>query len=127
MIIGITGGRDYPRVDRVFAALDSINARERITWVVTGACRDQDGEFRGADKWAMRWAARREVNFKGYPAQFLTYGAAGGPIRNEVWLRAESPRYLLWFPGGRGTEGCKTLAMRMGIPLIEGEAVAGFG
>ncbi len=94
MRVYVGGGRDYNNVDRVEAVLRDLG----ITELATGACK-----WGGADLWAEQWARRHEINYRGYPAKWRTYGNAAGPIRNREGIELFTPELIVAFPGGRGT------------------------
>ena len=96
MRVYVGGGRDYNNVDRIEAVLRDLG----ITELATGACK-----WGGADLWAEQWARRHEINYRGYPAKWRTYGNAAGPIRNREGIELFTPELIVAFPGDIGPHG----------------------
>jgi hypothetical protein len=124
----VTGGRDFADWDFVYATLDALHARTRITLVIHGGCRDDadspSGIYGGADAIADAWARARGVPVQPMPARWRALGFKAGPIRNSKMV-AEGPDRVLAFPGDRGTNDTKTKARRKGIPIIEASPTSG--
>ena len=114
----VTGGRDYPDRDRVFAALDQVLADKGAVWIIHGACcvRGKPTELRGADRWAQEWAQEREQPYTGFPAPWASLGNAAGPARNRQ-MAGLSPNGVVAFKGGSGTQGMIDIAKQAGIPV----------
>lgn len=102
----VCGGRDFADQDVVDNFLDSIV----ITEVIHGGAS-------GADTLAGRWAQRRGVPVKVYPADWNKHGRAAGPIRNQQMLDTEDPTAVIAFPGGRGTADMVRRAEDYGVPI----------
>lgn len=116
MKVLVCGGRDYENWRHVEGMLDLISGLYGpITCVVTGACCDEEGNPRGADWWAERWARKRGVRYAGFPADFKKYGKPAGPMRNQVMLDEQLPSIVLAFPGNRGTANMIGAAERFGL------------
>jgi len=87
--------------------------KDQDTTIIHGACR-------GADRMSGR--AARELGFRivEFPADWATYGRAGGPIRNRVMLDQE-PDLVIAFhvdlSQSRGTADTVREAERRGIPV----------
>lgn len=81
------------------------------------------GDARGVDR-DVAAAARRKrpaLVITTYPANWQLHGKGAGPIRNLTMVTA--CRFLIAFPGGRGTENAVETAQRLGRPvhLVEEE------
>jgi hypothetical protein len=112
----VCGGRDFENWWHVEGMLDLINGMYGpITLVITGACCDKDGNPRGADWWAERWARKRAVRYVGYPANFQKYGKPAGPMRNGFMFGEQVPSIVIAFPGGRGTANMLRVAEDNGL------------
>src|SRR5688572_20452346 len=116
MKVLVCGGRNYQNARHVDGLLDVlVTLHGPITCIVTGACCDSEGNPRGADWWAEKWARKRGVRYVGYPAHFRTMGRAAGPIRNGAMFAEEMPDIVLALPGGSGTAGMIKIAERGGL------------
>jgi hypothetical protein len=62
-----------------------------------------DERYQGADQLAYEWASAHGVPRQAFPARWTTYRRAAGPIRNGQMLAEGEPRWVIAFPGGRGT------------------------
>jgi hypothetical protein len=101
-----TGGRDYANRARVRAVLEDLQPELVI-----------HGAGRGADTLVDEVA--RELGFPvaAFPADWERYGRAAGPKRNREMLDQE-PVLVVAFPGGRGTTGTVSEAVRRGIRVL---------
>lgn len=109
----VCGGRDYRNRERVYYVLDRYHAKHGpIQCVIQGAAD-------GADRWAAEWGFDRGVGVASFPADWKTYGAAAGPIRNQQMLDEARPTVVIAFPGGRGTANMVRQARRRVLPVFE--------
>ena len=116
-VVIVCGGRDYPDRARVFAALDLAHAKQRITLIVHGACRDpRTGKLRGADRWADEWARAHGVWVEMFEAEWQALGPRAGPERNARMVKAGGHGCLA-LPGGAGTSDCSRRCEAAGIPV----------
>lgn len=117
----VCGGRGYNDEVTVFATLDRVYAKRRITLVIQGGAP-------GADALAKRWAAERRVECIEVQADWAAHGRAAGPIRNGQMLDMR-PDGVVAFPGGRGTEDMCRKAAERGVtvwrPILAREAGEG--
>ena len=90
----IAGGRDYRFTVDDWVFLDDIHFVATITEVVSGGAT-------GADAEGERWAKKRGIPVKYFPADWKTHGKSAGPKRNQQM--AEHADAAILFPGGRGT------------------------
>ena len=82
-----------------------------------------EGEAKGADELAKRYAKEKGYVLKPFPADWNKYGKAAGPIRNKAmheFASSFSHRgcILFWDGESRGTAGNFALAKEFGTPLI---------
>lgn len=113
MIILVTGGRDYADQDAVFTTLDAVTAHlPTLDGVVL-----VQGDARGADKLAKRWAEVRGVHCASVPALWNKWPMSAGPKRNSAMLLLK-PDILVAFPGGKGTKDMKDKARLAGIQMV---------
>lgn len=112
MKILVCGGRDYANEVHVFLVLDSFHRKYGISAIVTGAAR-------GADYLAGKWAKKNSIELIEYPADWKKHGKAAGPIRNQEMLEKESPKAVLAFPGGSGTEDMISRSKKVGIDVYK--------
>lgn len=77
MTLIISGGRDRHLSAADLARLDALVEAEHVTEVLHGA-------QRGVDKDADRWARRRKLPVRTFPADWGLHGSAAGPVRNAA-------------------------------------------
>lgn len=85
------------------------------------------GDAPGADRWAAFWGETRGVPVTPFPADWKTFGKAGGPVRNGAMLaglhptlgRLPEPDAVIAFPGGPGTDDMISQARRAGRPVLD--------
>lgn len=121
----VYGGRDYPDIGAVFAALDLVFTKHGPFTLVHGACRATKtaagwdwSTMTGADAHADAWFARRateECVISRWPADW-TNGRGGGPRRNAEML-ASGLDGGIEFPGGRGTADMRSRLVAAGVPI----------
>lgn len=109
MKVIVTGSRTFDNREAVFKALNHISPSLVI-----------EGGAEGADKLAREWCALNKVPNKTYYANWNKFGSCAGPIRNKVMLTENEDAIVCWFPGGRGTENCKSLAKKLNMITVEG-------
>jgi len=80
-----------------------------------------EGFARGADKMAGEWAAARNAPLEEFPADWVKYGRAAGPIRNSQMLREGKPDMVLAFHDdlekSKGTADMVRRAKGAGLPV----------
>jgi hypothetical protein len=111
----VTGGRDFADDVAADRALDHV----RLAAVWQGECPT------GADFLARQWARDRGVPLRGFPADWVGFGKAAGPIRNRQMAdllfdeqRVGKTVAVLVFPGGRGTKSMATQAKARGLLIV---------
>jgi hypothetical protein len=110
MKVIVAGGREYKPTEKAFEWLKKNLLAVKATEVVSGCAE-------GADKFGEAMAHILKLPIKQFPAAWDTYGRGAGAIRNEEMAQYADVCFL--FPGGRGTENMKELAMRYKLPLKE--------
>ena len=116
----ICGGRDFADQDMFDNAMsDLVHALGMPTKIIHGSCRDQDGEETGADGMATQWAIRHAASIQQFPADWKAHGKAAGPIRNQEMLDKGRPKFVVAFPGGRGTADMVAKARKAKIDVAE--------
>jgi len=105
LIMIVAGGRDYRVKPQDEAWLDTLPIREVVS-----------GGASGADAAGERWARKRGIPVKRFPADWDKYGPAAGPIRNRQM--AEYADAVALFPGGLGTASMKREAERRGLQIF---------
>jgi hypothetical protein len=109
----VCGGRDYDNASFLFAALDAINTLDGgVDCVIHGGAR-------GADRLAGDWADYHHIPQRAFTAQWVKYGRAAGPRRNQEMLDQGKPDVVIVFPGGRGTVDMVRRARVAGVRVIE--------
>jgi hypothetical protein len=113
MIALVCGGRNYEDFAHVCEVLDSFEAfgGKKITSIVHGAAR-------GADTLAARWAEKRGIPARAFPANWELHGRAAGHVRNKDMLLTGKPRIVIAFPGGRGTANMMQQARQAGVNVV---------
>jgi hypothetical protein len=102
MRVLVCGGRDYEDRHAVYRELDQLASVFSTVTVVEGGAR-------GADQLGREWADERRQKWITEKANWVDYGYAAGPIRNEKMLRDHKPDLVLAFPSPvRGLEGTGT-------------------
>ena len=110
----VAGGRDFNNYILLSETLDSVLKRytDSETIIVTGCCR-------GADALGERYAKEHGIPVKRFPADWLQYGKAAGPIRNrdmaEYASEGEGVLVAFWDGKSRGTASMIRLAEKYGL------------
>jgi len=118
--IVVTGGRDYVNTSKVAWVLDGLKHAHGIT-------RLAHGNARGLDAIAGRLAKVMGIEVVAYSVDTTLDGPwpAAGQRRNRRMLESEVKAggidLVVAFRGGRGTEGCKATARRMGLRVWEAD------
>lgn len=110
----VCGSRGYKNQQRAFAVLDDLHAREPIELIIEGGAE-------GADRIGRYWALAQGIPCMTIHAPWDTLGPAAGPVRNEWMIRYGQPDRVLAFPGGRGTDSMKKIALRHSVPVEAAE------
>jgi len=114
----IYGGRDWDDQDKMNRVLDALHAEHRFSMIMTGGQQSWCGARKfGADWQAYIWA-RPAMTIDVFPADWLVFGKAAGPIRNKRMLIEGRPDIGVEFPGGKGTRGMRRQLQDAGIPVI---------
>jgi hypothetical protein len=109
----VCGGRDFQQTMALSRTLDRLQAERGQFSVV------MHGGAKGADFSAACWAEVRGIPTLKFPADWITYGKAAGPVRNERMLDEGRPDLVIAFPGGRGTADMVKRAKAAGVEVIE--------
>lgn len=113
MRVLVCGGRDYADKEFVFATLDRLLAKHKLTLLI-------NGQAKGADAISTAWASQRGVALAEFPANWIGDGKrAAGPIRNRRMVDCIPPDAVIAFPGGTGTADMVSVARERGIPVWE--------
>lgn len=113
MRVLVCGGRYFRDELFVDEFLTEMHELQKFTAVI-------EGEARGVDKMAKRWALRNSIPVEMYLANWNEYGSsAAGPIRNREMLQKGKPELVIAFPGGRGTSNMIKAANKAFVPVIE--------
>lgn len=100
MRVLICGGRDYGVTEherlRIAWQLSGLHVEKRFTFVI-------DGGARGVDACAREFREMAGLEGQTFKAEWLSYGRAAGPIRNQRMIDEGKPDLVIAFPGGRGT------------------------
>ena len=79
------------------------------------------GDCRGADRIAAAEARTLGLAVEAFPADWVKYGRAAGPIRNQQMLNSGVDLVICFhsdlFQGSRGTLDMYTRAQRIGTPI----------
>lgn len=115
MKILVAGTRTFNDYDLLKEKLSPILSD--TTLLITGAGEVEDSEFtihtlpdyiwkdiKGADYLALRWAKEYTINIRLFPADWLAYGRAAGPIRNEPMAQFCDFAIVFWDGKSRGSK-----------------------
>ena len=112
----VAGGRDFTDYALLSETLDVILKRYTLSEVsiVSGCCR-------GADALGERYAKEHGIPVVRFPADWLEYGKAAGPIRNrkmaEYASEGEGVLVAFWDGRSRGTASMIRLAEKAGLQI----------
>ena len=76
------------------------------------------GGAKGADWLGHYWAIKRGIPYKVFPADWMTYGKAAGPIRNQQMLDDGKPDVVIAFPGASDTADMINRAGLADVPVV---------
>ena len=110
----VAGGRDFTDYALLSQTLDAV--LEKYTFsevqIVSGCCR-------GADALGEHYATEHGIPVKRFPADWLAYGKAAGPIRNRKMAEYAAERdgmlVAFWDGKSRGTASMVRLAEKYGL------------
>ena len=112
----VAGGRDFNNYTLLSNTLDAVLERYTLPEVsiVSGCCR-------GADSLGERYAKEHGIPVVRFPADWLAYGKAAGPIRNrkmaEFASQGEGALVAFWNGESRGTASMIRLAEKYGLQI----------
>ncbi len=118
MKVLVCGGRDFRNERRLVHELDSILNTIGIELLI-------HGDAPGADRMAGRWAQRRGITVRAFPANWFPNGKDGGRDdkagfkRNQQMLDEGKPDFVVAFPGFAGTNDMMERAKAAGLRVIE--------
>jgi YspA, cpYpsA-related SLOG family len=123
MKILVCGGRDCTDQEFISFVLKLIDETKPVSALVSGGCKTWFADLKthgGVDYLAEVWAERESIPVHRHEANWKLYGRRAGPIRNRLMLRLHPDiKFVIAFPGGRGTADMKRAAVEKGIPVIE--------
>lgn len=102
------------QVEQAFLAATLTKIKERADIEVL-----IEGNAKGADKLAGKWADENHVAHLTYPADWDKHKKAAGAIRNQQMLDEGKPTLVIAFPGGDGTKDMVRRAKKAGLPVYE--------
>lgn len=110
----VCGGRDYNDEQTMYLTL--------INFLPIGVL--IEGEARGADSMARRWAEDHSITVEQYPADWKQFGRAAGPIRNQQMIDEGKPTEAVAFYDrprleSKGTADMVRRLKKAGIPVEE--------
>jgi hypothetical protein len=109
----ICGGRDFADIHMFDDVMISLTTSRGCPSKIV------HGGARGADTMAAQWARRMALDETAVPADWNTHGKGAGPIRNQKMLDDHCPKFVVAFPGGRGTADMIARAREAGIDVAE--------
>jgi hypothetical protein len=110
----VCGGRDYKNTAEMYHVLDKLHLERTFTMLI-------EGDARGADKLAGKWAEDRGVQLVKVPANWAGQGLAAGTKRNTLMLDLIDVDLVVAFTGGTGTSNMMFQAYKRGIEIIDVE------
>jgi len=109
----ICGGRNFSDACMFGEAMNEIiQLRGCPTRVIHGGAQ-------GADFFAGNWAREMAIECVSVPADWKTHGKAAGPLRNARMLNDYQPKFVVAFPGGKGTADMVRRAREAEIGVAE--------
>jgi len=112
MNVAIVGSRDYTNYDEFKWFVETTLQTWRLDdiQVVTGGAK-------GADSMAEKWAIENNLAIKIFKPDWLKYGKAAGPLRNQQIV--ENSTHVIAFPSksGKGTQDTIIRAKKLGIEI----------
>lgn len=112
----VAGGRDFTDYAILSKTLDAVLERYTLheVQIVSGYCR-------GADALGERYATEHGIPVKRFPADWLAYGKAAGPIRNRKMAEYAAERdgmlVAFWDGKSRGTASMIRIAEKAGLQI----------
>lgn len=106
----VCGDREWTDRQTIRERLEKL---PNVAVVIHGGCR-------GADLIAGEEAAKLGLEVVAFPADWMQYGKAAGPIRNRVMLGLNPKLVIAFHPDitkSRGTKDCVGEAQRLGIAV----------
>jgi hypothetical protein len=110
MRVLVCGGRDYEVEALLTKRLDKLHDVYHVSVLI-------EGDARGADQLAGKWAESRNITHLVFPADWKRYRAAAGPIRNKQKLEEGKPDLVVAFPGDKGTANMVQQALDAGVKV----------
>jgi hypothetical protein len=114
MRILICGDRNWTSLERIRQVVTVLHKKEFIDTVI-------EGEARGADTCGRIIAEELDIPVLKFPADWLKYGRAAGPIRNSEMLKIGRPNLVLAFHNdilkSKGTKNMCEIAKKAGISV----------
>lgn len=107
----VCGGRDFNDFSLLSGVLDQAREQLNLGTII-------QGEARGADLLAKRWAEKNKLEVISVPAKWEIYGKKAGYLRN-VEMADLNPQYVIAFPGGRGTQMMIDIARKREIKVFD--------
>lgn len=103
--------------DFLFRTLDDLHKNDPIDTLIHGGAP-------GADHVASLWSISRGASCPGrrtyrVEADWVSFGKAAGPIRNQRMLDDHKPDLVVAFPGGAGTADMVRRARKAGVDVWE--------
>jgi YspA, cpYpsA-related SLOG family len=111
---GCVEQRRHPGRDAVYRVLDALLGEHGPLAII-------EGEAKGADQTAARWARERGQGLLPFPADWRRYGRGAGPVRNRQMIEEGRPQMVVAFhsdiTNSRGTADMVRQAEKAGIPV----------
>jgi hypothetical protein len=105
-------GRNFEDALLLAITMESIRETRGISSLIARGAR-------GADSMAEDWARTHNIECVVYRADWVGFGRAAGPIRNQRMLDEGKPDLVVAFPGGPGTADMTRKARDAGVEVIE--------
>ncbi len=106
----IAGGRDFIGSHKDLLEIAEVCDKYEVTEIISGGAR-------GADQFGETFANLTALDLKIVPAEWDLYGKSAGYKRNVIM--AELADIVFLFPGGKGTDHMKNIAIKKGLIVIE--------
>ena len=117
MICIIAGSRNATK-EQVYQAISDSGFAHEITKVFSG-CAD------GADKFGEMWARENGRELSLFPAPWIKYGKAAGPMRNSMMVNSGADALIaVWVNQSKGTADVIGKAKAKGLRVFVAEVAA---
>ncbi len=106
----VAGSRDFNDYNTLSTELDKYLQSVTDTVIIISGCAD------GFDKLGEKYALQNGLKIERYPAEWIKYGKAAGPLRNKRMAESADAVIVFWDGISSGTKNMIECAKEVGIP-----------